>query len=327
MNTPGDRLRSFAARWCAPDTMSRVIDPLITDLRFEHGEAARAGRRWKARLVRVAGWIAFMKVVALCLYRDGLSRGAPTTDDRRMLGRVFAWSGGITIIVIALLELPFVSAYASPLNELTPMRFVYLIPQGISLALPIGATLGIVLGLGSCEISTRVRAICLLSAVLASTAVFVNLGWVTPAANQAFRVLVNGGAVAPGIAELPLGQLVREIERFNHDPEFAQFGSLLALVFAFHSRIALSVSPLLFVFFALSTLSAGNVGRWMAVGAVCAGFFSYYMFMLAARGQVFAGTVPAYAAAWFPNVMLLLVTTVVAIATRRRSRGPRPAVS
>ena len=34
-----------------PDTMTRVIDPLIADLQLEHEEAAHAGRRWKARLV------------------------------------------------------------------------------------------------------------------------------------------------------------------------------------------------------------------------------------------------------------------------------------
>jgi hypothetical protein len=91
MNKPGDGLRAFAARWCRPDTMARVIDPLIADLQLEHEEAAHAGRRWKARLVRTVAWFAFIKVVVLCVSRDAIpSREARATDDRRVLARVLA---------------------------------------------------------------------------------------------------------------------------------------------------------------------------------------------------------------------------------------------
>jgi hypothetical protein len=327
MNKPGDGLRAFAARWCRPDTMARVIDPLIADLQLEHEEAAHAGRRWKARLVRTVAWFAFIKVVVLCVSRDAIpSREARATDDRRVLARVLAWSSAIMIVVIALLELPFISAYAPALHQLTPMRFVYLVPQGIGLALPIGATLGVVLGLGGREISTRVRVCCLALAALASAAAFVNLGWVTPAANQAFRSL-ESGRIDPGIGELPLGQLVREIERFNHDPAFRQFGYLLALSFAFHNRIALSFSPLVFVLFAFSMLSVSVMRRWMLVAASCVAFFSYYMFLLGGRSLVFDRTAAAYAVAWLPNVVLCLAAATMTVVTRRLSRGRRTAVS
>ena len=320
MNRPGEGLRSFAASWCGRDTMTRVIDPLIADLQLEHEEAARAGRRWKARLVRAVAWVAFIKVVVICVSRDGISwHGTSAADDRRVLARVLAWSGAIMMVVIALLELPYVSVYAVALSELTPMRFVYLIPQGISLALPIGATLGVVLGLGGRAISARVRVFCLAFAVLASVAAFVNLGWVTPAANQAFRVLVSGGSVEPGIGELPLGQLVGEIQKFNHEPAFAQLGYLLALSFDLHSRIALSFSPLVFVLFAFSILSVTAARRWMLVVAACVAFFSYYMFLLGARSLVFDRTAQAYVAAWFPNVAIALMAGTIAL----RRRGGR----
>ncbi len=327
MRRPGDRLRTFAARWCSPDTMTRVIDPLIADLQLEHREAAHAGRRWKARLVRAVAWIAFIKVVAICLSRDGMSSRETWATDGRVLGRVLAWSSAVMIVVIALLELPYVSAYAPALHELTPLRFAYLVPQGISLALPIGATLGVVLGLGGRAISSRVRVFCLALAVLASAAAFVNLGWVTPAANQAFRSLESGRLVEPGIGELSLGQLVGEIERVNRDPAFQPFGSLLALSFAFHNRIALSLSPLVFVLFAFSMLSVSAMRRWMLVAAACVAFFSYYMFLFGTRAVVFERAAPAYAGAWLPNVVLCLVAATLTIVTRRRSRGRRTAVS
>jgi lipopolysaccharide export LptBFGC system permease protein LptF len=159
---------------------------------------------------------------------------------------------------------------------------------------------------------------CLVVALLASGAEFVNLGWATPASNQRFRQVVSGGAVEPGIGELPLGQLVSEIERFNHDPAFAHFGYLLALLFAFHSRMALSLSPLIFVFFAFSMLPLRAARRWIPVVAACVAFFSYYMFFMGARGLVFDWRAPAYVAAWLPNAVTLLIALGAQATARRR---------
>jgi hypothetical protein len=72
---PGDRLRAFAAGWCCPETMERVIDPLIADLQREHGEAVRRGLMWRSRWIQIAGWFAFLKVIVFCTWAGG-SRGA-----------------------------------------------------------------------------------------------------------------------------------------------------------------------------------------------------------------------------------------------------------
>jgi hypothetical protein len=305
--------------------MTRVIDPLIADLQLEHEQAMRAGPRSKAWLVRILAGIAFVKVTAICLYRDGMFRRTTwTTGDRIVLARVLVWSSAVMIVVIVLLELPFVSHYAVELHELSPMRFVYLIPQALSLALPIGATFGVVLGLGGRPIAARVRVACLAVAVLTSAVAFVNVAWVTPAANQAFRLLVSGQPVEPGIGELPLGQLLSEINRLNHDPALVQTRRLLALSFVYHYRIALSFSPLVLVFFALSMLSASVMWRWILIAAACVAFFSYYTFLLGARSLVFASAAPAYAAAWFPNVAVAVVSVVMAIRFQRRPRARQP---
>ena len=68
MTRPGDRLQAFAAGWCSPDTMTRLIDPLIADLRHEHAEAVSRGRVWKSRLIQVAAWLAFLKVLIVCAF-------------------------------------------------------------------------------------------------------------------------------------------------------------------------------------------------------------------------------------------------------------------
>jgi len=318
MRRPGDRLRVFAARWCGPATMARLIDPLVADLQLEHAESMRSGRVWKSRAIYLAGWIAFLKILAICAWADtiSLSQGW-TADDRRALISAVAFSSVMIAIAVVLLELPFVEN-TGVLQNPSPRRFVYLVPQAFSLALTVGGTLGIVFGLGGRRFSRRVGASLILLALAGSVISFVNLAWVTPAANQAFRILMSGQTdLVPGISELSLGELSHEIDRFL-DPSFAQFGYLLALAFALHSRLALSLSPLVFAIFALSIASGGFFRRWMLGLAACAAFLGYYMLLYGVRSLVWNRTIPPYAAAWIPNVVTLLVASGPLVFSRRR---------
>jgi hypothetical protein len=261
MRRPGDRLRAFGTRWYSSGTMTRVVEPLIADLQLEHAQAVRSGRVWKARAIHAAGWIAFLKILAICAWAgtNWLGQGW-TADDRKALLSAVTLSTAMIAIAVVLLELPFVSNTGVLLNP-SPRRFVYLVPQAFSLALTMGATLGIVFGLGGRPFSRRVGVSVIVLALTGSVVSFVNLAWVTPAANQAFRVLVSGQTeFVPGIPELSIGELSREIDRFR-DPSFAQFGYLLALAFNLHTRVALSLSPLVFAFFALSISSGGFLRR------------------------------------------------------------------
>ena len=65
MTRPGERLRAFAQRCCDPQTMERLIDPVIADLQCEHGDAIRRGQIWQGHRALVNGYMAFWKVVAI----------------------------------------------------------------------------------------------------------------------------------------------------------------------------------------------------------------------------------------------------------------------
>ena len=321
MTRPGDRLRAVAARWCAPETMVRLIDPLIADLQLEHAEAVRSGRVWKSRAIHAAGWIAFLKILAICAWSDTtwLTQGW-TDDDRKALIRALLFAGVFVAVVTALLELPaLTTSFADAVANPSAKRYVYLVPQAFSLALTIGLTLGVVLGLGGRPFSRRVVAAIVVLAVTASILSFVNLAWVTPAANQAFRVVVSGqGDIRPGISEFSLGELSAEIEKLSHEPALAPVRYRIALGFQYHFRVALSFSPLIFALFALAILSSGILRRRTLGMAACASFFAYYMLLYGARAWVFSHTIPAYIAAWLPNVATMLVTALLAGITLRR---------
>src|SRR4051812_21498357 len=130
MSRPGSRLRGFAAQVCCPETMSRVIDPMIADLQLEHRLAVQRGRTCRSRGLHVAAWFAFLKVMTICAWHDGLSPAGWSTDDRKTLLRVLAMSSVLIVVLTGLLELPFVGIYSRVLRTVSPKRFLYLAPQG-----------------------------------------------------------------------------------------------------------------------------------------------------------------------------------------------------
>ena len=61
---PGYRLLRFAEFVFSRQSYRWVLEPVIGDLRREHAAALAAGRRWKARWVRLRGTWAFWAAVA-----------------------------------------------------------------------------------------------------------------------------------------------------------------------------------------------------------------------------------------------------------------------
>src|SRR5262245_19484636 len=66
MTKPGRLLREVSSRVFSPATMSRLIDPAITDLQIEYDEACPRPYPWRATWVRFCGYVAFANVVAQC---------------------------------------------------------------------------------------------------------------------------------------------------------------------------------------------------------------------------------------------------------------------
>ncbi len=323
MTRPGDRLRRFAARWCCPETMARVIDPLIADLQREHGEAARRGRVWRSRVIRVAGWLAFFKVIAICAWSGELAPHRWTPDDRKALVRALVIASVLIVVVTALLVIPSAGNYPKMLLHPSPKRFLYLTPYPLVAGGVIGVTLGIVLGLGGRALSRRLVASAIGCALASSAVAFVDLGWVAPSASLAYRITVFGNTdPMPGIGEQSLGELRRHIEQFTLDPALAHFGLLAALSFDYHRRVALSVSPLVFTLFAL-VLAGCFRRRWVPGIVACLAIVVYGWLI----GMVTPWRMqwPVYAAAWLPNATIATLAAPFGIlnASRRRTHRSR----
>ncbi len=70
---PGHRLLRFAEFAFAHRDFRLVLEPVVRDLRQEYLAALAAGRRWKARWVRLRGTWAFWSAVAGLLPLSALS--------------------------------------------------------------------------------------------------------------------------------------------------------------------------------------------------------------------------------------------------------------
>jgi lipopolysaccharide export system permease LptF/LptG-like protein len=332
---PGDRLRAFAARWCGAETTARILDPLIADLQYEHARAVQSGRYWRSRAIQIGGWIAFIRVLVICAWCDELAPRNRSIAERRAIVKTATASILLIIAITALLEIPPIEksgVWWSP-RGLRVTLLLSLIPQALTISITVGAALGIVLAIGGRVFSRRVAEGVALLAVVASTLSFVNMGWVLPVANQAFRVAWTGRTDVPkGSPELSLAELRRAIDAGDHgrtQPPPWFFGDssryLQDLRLQYHNRWALSFSPIVFALLILSIAAGGCPRRWVLGIAAVGASLGYYLLLFAGRPSVFAWTLPAYVSAWSPNATFGLLATFLTLRKVRSSAADEPA--
>ena len=196
--------------------------------------------------------------------------------------------------------------------------FVYLIPQGLPLALPIGLALGILCGTAKRAESCRSLKLIVLLAFVCTSAAVLDLTWILPRANHAYRVSTSGPDALRGANELTLSELRTLLWGLGHSepsgrPLAPQDWQTLA--FAYYTRWALSPTTLVFALFTFSR-PGGQLLRGLAASAA---FLGYYELMYGGRALVIDGTLPAYAAAWLPNVALLALAFASIVHRFRRT--------
>jgi hypothetical protein len=293
--------------------MERVIDPLIADLQREYGEAVRRGRIWRSRWIQTAGWLTFFKVLVVCAGTHLTTAERWTADDRKSLVRAAVISAITAVVITVLLVSGSAEDYPKVLLHPSPRRLLFLAPYPFVAGIVLGVTLGIVLGCRA--LSRRIVAAAIGAALMCSAIVFINVGWVAPAAHIAYRMTVGDTDLTRlDVGEASLGVLRRKIEQVRGDSENAQFGFLVALSFDYHRRVALSFSPLVFTLFAL-TMAGWFRRRWVPGILAFATFVLYGWLVLTVRPwslQPWDARWPPYVAAWCANVAVLVASAAVA---------------
>jgi hypothetical protein len=195
---------------------------------------------------------------------------------------------------------------------------LWLLPQSMSVALPMGVVFGVLCGLRGRVATQRVQRAIVCLAILCSLAMIVNVGWILPASNQTFRELSAGRVIARGMNELTLGELASGPTRGRFLP-----GTITRRAFELHFRLALAFAPLVLGLFSLGVATARRKASGASlIGAIAlASCFAYYTLLYFSRFDV-SEHVPAIVAAWSPNLVFLASALFLG---KIRTHGPSAA--
>jgi hypothetical protein len=282
-------------------TMERVVDPLVADLQMECTEAIRHGRVWRSRRVFIVWHLIFLKTMVLCAGEEVMrSLRNWAVDDQSAMSRTLGFSVAAITAATAVFVIP--PLFNERFALLGPRLLVYSTPQALPLAVPVGFTLGILLGLRGRIVSRRLRCAVLTVAIVCSIASFTALAWILPAVNVAFQRDIFGGIPTMGVNELTLGELRQEIESYRRSGLWDTY-----LLVSYHMRWALSCATLVLAIFALS-VTRRIVAGWTVALAAFGACFSYYCLMWVGRAAALQQTLPAFAGAWLPNLAFVVVS-------------------
>jgi lipopolysaccharide export LptBFGC system permease protein LptF len=229
------------------------------------------------------------------------------------------------VAITILLELPPLYSQSFLPDSIKGPALVTLIPQALTVAIPVGVMLGILFGLRSRTSSRRLRRTIVVLAVICSVGSFANLAWIVPAANQSFRMLIaerlgaDPRTVQKGPNQLTLDELGRQIQSLR-DGATAAPRQVRQLETSYYGRWALTFAPFALTLFALSAVRRPYAGRLMLSIAACAACFGYYALLYLARALGLSGEAPAFLVAWLPNGVIGIVAT---LATVRSTRSPK----
>jgi Lipopolysaccharide export system permease LptF/LptG len=313
-----DRLRAVAARLCTARTMERLIDPVLTDAEIEYRNAIAQGRVWRSRWIRMGGYFAFLKVIALYGYERTVCDWS--VDDGQAFARTVGLSAAAFVVTALVLISPAVQGVSTNL-------LLYLIPQALPLAIPVGITLGVFCGLGGRFLPVRLKGATLALALAGSAGSLAATAWMIPAAGQASRVLLaervrltegKGVTLTPGPLELTTNELRRRIDTLTQSgrPREAR-----KMAFVYYLRWALPCAPIVLALFALSVMPRRPVRLWSLAGAACGACLSYYCFLVAADIAARQTPLPILASVWLPNLVFAVASTALMVVAERRSRS------
>jgi hypothetical protein len=305
MTRPGDLLHALAARLFDRATLERLIDPVIADLQREHADALSRGQVWRSRWIYIASCIAFWKVAGVA---------ALTSNKHGARAVAVALTAATLVTVLAICSVLAGTPATIHTNGNMARLILYLVPQGVAIGLPVCLALGLFIWIRreGADPSTKRTALWLMRlAVLLAVA---NTGWITPAANTAYRNVVAGRPTLRGVNELTFIELGQRVYLGSAGtPTEGQLATAierqLPMAFWLNARLALTIAPVLLGILALAG-ATGQPRRSAAivVFATLAVFAACYILVPDDETAVLMRWLPAAVIAWIPNVIVALAT-------------------
>jgi hypothetical protein len=311
-------IRRALARICSAQTMSTVVDPTLADIRWE-----RTRPRWR-------GYVSLARALSVhAVTSMPAALAHVVSDDGGAMAKLCALSAGVAVVfALPLIARPLIAFPISPAiaaNISRPRLFALLLPQALALTIPAALLAVVPLVMHRVTPSRRLIGRILLLSVLYAAITFGMIGWVVPAANQAFRTTVSGMSnLARGPSESSFTHMRSEIARL----QTFHGGQRLVreMSFEYEMRIALSAAAIPLAMLAVAfALSGIGRNRPVITGAASLALYIAVLFAFestVARPLLMRTTVNVGTIAWIPNASIVLLAGWIAAATLRPRNSP-----
>jgi lipopolysaccharide export system permease LptF/LptG-like protein len=314
-------VRRWLARVCSSDTMARIVDPTLADMRVE-------GHRWR-------GYLALAR--ALLMHGAMSLPGAVArawSDDERAIPRALGFWMAVAIVT----ALPFVvmplaqgidalprdSALVSGGPAAWLEVVVLLLPQALVLTLPAALLLAFPIAFKRSRTNRSLARRAVALTTIATVVAGVLLASAMPRANQEYRILISGDRdIARGPNETGFAALARTIA----DLQTTQADERLSrrLEFTYHARLGLLVAPLPFGLLSLA-LTATPIGKrrpWLTgTSAIAAYAFVFFPIELGIETLVPRSHLPVPLLVWLPYAAILVMTVALGRSASRSAQAP-----
>lgn len=310
-------IRRWLARVCSPETMTRVVDPTLADMRFEDGRPTWRGSVALVRALALHG-AASLPGWSLRLW----------SDDEHALPRAIVAGAVTTLILGAVLMLPPVVQIPAG-NRLPLVRTIVLLaPQALALTLPASLLVAIPVAFrrAARPRRTMVRGLVLSGVCAAATIVVINR--VMPDTNQAWREEVYAQFDRPvhldrGPNEWTLTELRERIERLRLMPAEVRVARTLEHTYQMRLMLAVIAVPVGILAVAIALSIRGRIRSLLAgIGAMIA--YTSVLFPLEWAGvrlmKQFEALPPAVVV-WTPAVAFLIVSSIALRRSARRAQA------
>jgi hypothetical protein len=293
-------VRRLLARVCSAETMSRIVDPVLADMREEP-----ARPRWR-------GYLALIR--ALTLHAVLCAPGAVArlwSDDGHAVPRALA-TGSVTAALLA------ASLVVPPAMETRWISWRTLVPQGLSIALPPSLLVAIPFAFRHVTMTRHLVVRGLTLSALCALGTFVVMNRLMPDANQAFREEVSAKVALKlvhlerGPNEMALRELRARIDTVRLTPGGERAARRLEYVYQQRLVLAAIAIPLGTMAIAV-TLSARGRAHPLLMGACSFVAYLLTIFPSAALAERLTASSPAVPAGLFAWIPLLAVSALAAV--------------
>jgi hypothetical protein len=224
------------------------------------------------------------------------------------------WSAVAIMAAVLALDLPFLFHSPVPFDtrQWLLMAF-FLAPQAVVIAVPVGLTVGMVIGARS-RVSSRILPVVLIFAVSASLLTFAIAGWIVPASNQAYRFAAVQWTPLRGAAELNLVELHSLMGGASASAirALAPLSDRWDVAVNYYARFAVSCSPIAFALFGVWAATLSRLSRRLLVVTTACAYVALFLLVDPQQAKAFSPLIVA----WFPT------TSIAAIALLVRWRSP-----